>query len=143
MVSAMHQHESATGIHISSPSWTSFSSLTPSHPSRLSESSGFGCPQSQQIPTGHLSIDIFKFNHLLCDSYRSTFSFKKRCTHISYNFYLVYPRVTSCKYHKQVVNNDLKKDKRHFHLGKGPSWCLFIATSTFFPPTPSFFSGNH
>ena len=37
LVSAIHQHESATGIHVSSPSQASLPSPTPSHPSRLSE----------------------------------------------------------------------------------------------------------
>jgi len=38
MVSAIHRHESATGIHMSPPS--------PSHPSRLSQSTGLGFPVS-------------------------------------------------------------------------------------------------
>ena len=42
MVSAIHQHESAIGIHASHPSWTLLSSLSPSHPSRLSQSTSFG-----------------------------------------------------------------------------------------------------
>ena len=40
LVSAIHQHESAIGIHMSSPSWTSLPPPTPSHPSRLSQSTG-------------------------------------------------------------------------------------------------------
>ena len=36
----IHQRESATDIHMSIPSWTSFPTPTPSHPSRLSQSTG-------------------------------------------------------------------------------------------------------
>ena len=38
LVSATCQHESATDIHMSPPSWTSIPSPTPSQPSRLSQS---------------------------------------------------------------------------------------------------------
>ena len=37
----MHPHESTIGIHISPPSWTTPPPHTPSHPSRLSLSTGF------------------------------------------------------------------------------------------------------
>ena len=40
---AIYQHESAIGIHMPPPSWTP---PTPSHPARLSQSTGFGCPAS-------------------------------------------------------------------------------------------------
>ena len=40
-VSAIHQHESAIGIHFSPPSRTSFPSATPIHPSTLSRSTAF------------------------------------------------------------------------------------------------------
>ena len=39
-ISAIYQHVSAIGIHMSPPSWTSFSPPTPSHPSRLSRRPG-------------------------------------------------------------------------------------------------------
>ena len=42
MVSAIHQHEMAIVIHMSPPSWISLLSLSPSYPSRLSQSTGFG-----------------------------------------------------------------------------------------------------
>ena len=35
LVSAIHQHESTIGTHMSLPSWTSLPSPTPSYPSRL------------------------------------------------------------------------------------------------------------
>ena len=38
LLSATHQHESAIGTHMSPPSWTSLPPPTPSHPSRLSQS---------------------------------------------------------------------------------------------------------
>ena len=40
LASAIHQHESATSIHMSPPSWTSLPLPTPSQPSRLSQSPG-------------------------------------------------------------------------------------------------------
>ena len=46
MVSAMNQCEWAIGIHLSPPSWTSLLPLSPFHPSRLSQSAGFGFPVS-------------------------------------------------------------------------------------------------
>ena len=47
LVSAIHQHESAIGTHLSPPSWTSLPPPTPSHPSRLSPS-----PRSE-LPASH------------------------------------------------------------------------------------------
>ena len=46
LVSAIYQHESAVGIYMSSPSRTSLPPPTPSHPSRLSQSTGLTslCP---------------------------------------------------------------------------------------------------
>ena len=44
LVSAVDQHESAIGMHISPPSWSPLPPPTPSHPSRLSQSPGFGFP---------------------------------------------------------------------------------------------------
>ena len=38
--STIHQHKSITGIHMSPVSWSSLLSPTPSHPSRLSQSTG-------------------------------------------------------------------------------------------------------
>ena len=38
--SHIHQHKSATGIHVSPPFWNFLPSPTPSHPSRLSQSTG-------------------------------------------------------------------------------------------------------
>ena len=52
LVSATHQNESATGIHVSPPSWTSLPAPTPSHPSRLSQTLDWAPWVTQQIPTG-------------------------------------------------------------------------------------------
>ena len=46
LVSAIDQHESAPGIHVSCPSWASLPPPIPSHPSRLSQSTGFELPAS-------------------------------------------------------------------------------------------------
>ena len=54
LVSAIRQHESATYIHTSPPSWLSLPSPTTSHPSRLSQSTGFSSLCHTQIPTCHL-----------------------------------------------------------------------------------------
>ena len=44
LVTAIHQHEPATGIHMSLPSWTPFPSPTPSYSSKLSQSTGLSSP---------------------------------------------------------------------------------------------------
>ena len=46
LASAIHQHESAISIHMSPPSWTSLLPPTPSHPSRLSQSTRCELPVS-------------------------------------------------------------------------------------------------
>ena len=46
MASAIHQHELAIGIHICPPFWTSLTSASPSHPSKLSQSTRFELPAS-------------------------------------------------------------------------------------------------
>ena len=46
LVSAIHQYESAIGIHSCPPFCTSLPLPTPSHPSRLSQSTGFELPAS-------------------------------------------------------------------------------------------------
>ena len=54
LASVIHQHESATGIHMSPLSWTPFPSPTPSHLSRLSQHTVLSSLLTQQIPTGYL-----------------------------------------------------------------------------------------
>ena len=46
LASAICQHESAIGIHMSPPSWTSLTPPTPSHPTGFSQSTGFELPES-------------------------------------------------------------------------------------------------
>ena len=55
LVSAIHQHESAIGIHMSPPSWTSVPPPTPFHPSRL----------SQSTENNHIQFN-FLFNIMVC-----------------------------------------------------------------------------
>ena len=45
VVFAIHWHKSATGVHVS-PSWTPLPPPSPSHPSGLSQCTGFECPVS-------------------------------------------------------------------------------------------------
>ena len=53
-ISAIHQRESATGIHMSPLSSASLPPFTPSHPSRLSQSTGFELPAScSKFPQAH------------------------------------------------------------------------------------------
>ena len=56
LVSAIHQHESAMGIHMSPRSWTPSPSRIPSHPSRLSQSAGLNslCPTGICYPRGNI-----------------------------------------------------------------------------------------
>ena len=44
MISTIHRHELAVGIHMSHPSCTLLPPLSPLHPSRLSQSTSFGFP---------------------------------------------------------------------------------------------------
>ena len=53
-VFAIHQHESAIGMHVSPPSWTPLSPASPPHSSRLSQRTGFGCWVIHQTHTGYL-----------------------------------------------------------------------------------------
>ena len=46
MVSVIYHHESATGIHVYPPSWAPLPPPSPPYPSRLSQSTSFGCPAS-------------------------------------------------------------------------------------------------
>ena len=54
LVSAIRQHESVIGIHISPPSGTSLPLPTPSHPSGLLQSAGLSCAGSLLLCAGFL-----------------------------------------------------------------------------------------
>jgi len=60
LVSAIHQLESVTGMHMSFPSWTPFPPPTPSHPSTLSQSTGLSPCVTQNI------LNCYPFFHVLC-----------------------------------------------------------------------------
>ena len=65
LVSAIHQHESAMGIHMSPRSWTPSPSSIPSHPSKWSQSAGLNslCPTGICYPCGnirfHAALSIY------------------------------------------------------------------------------------
>ena len=62
MVSAIHQYESAIGIHEAPPSWTSFTPPTPTLPSRLLQSTGLSSlchtANSQWLSILHMVIYV-------------------------------------------------------------------------------------
>ena len=64
LASATHQHESAIGIHMSPPSWTLLlPSPIPSHPSRLSQSTGLSSlchiENSHSLSILHMVMSMF------------------------------------------------------------------------------------
>ena len=60
LVSALHQHVSAIGIHLSAPSWTSLPPPTPSHPSQRSQSPGLSS-LSHLANSHRQSMDLVSF----------------------------------------------------------------------------------
>ena len=60
LISALYQHESPRGIHMSAPSRTSLWIPTPSHPSRLLQRTSFEPPVSWQISTGYLILHMVR-----------------------------------------------------------------------------------
>ena len=59
----IHQHESVRGTHMSTPSWTSLPNPTPSHPARLSQSTGLSSlcytANSHWLSAIHMVIYMF------------------------------------------------------------------------------------
>ena len=103
LTSAIHQHESDTGIHMSPSSWTPFPSHTPSHPSRLSQSTKLSSVSTKQISisfyimfiflykslnTFHSSFFawLFKSYHWMSQMFNSIFILRltKQCIHITF-----------------------------------------------------------
>ena len=70
LVSAIHQHESATGMHMTPPSGISLSLPTPSHPSGLSQSTRLSSlrhsANSHQLSILYMVVYVFQ-----CDSLHS------------------------------------------------------------------------
>ena len=56
LVFAIHQHESAIGIHLSPPSWNSFPHLTPFYPSSCHRAAGWAPCITKQIPISYLLV---------------------------------------------------------------------------------------
>ena len=71
LVSAIHQHKPATGIHLSPPSCTSLPSPIPCHPSRLSHSTGLSSLCRTANPHG-LSISHAVMSTFPCYSLNSS-----------------------------------------------------------------------
>ena len=67
LVTVIHQHESATGIYMSPPSWASLPGPSPSHPSRLSRSTWL-CSLCHTenfpwVPILHTVMHMFHLTH--------------------------------------------------------------------------------
>ena len=68
IVSAIYQPESVMGIHMPLPFWTSFLPSTPSHPSRLSQSTRFELP----APYSKFPLNRVTLKHKETDQYNIT-----------------------------------------------------------------------
>ena len=77
LFSDKYQHESALGIHMSLPSWTSLPSLIPSHPSRLLQST-----RSSLHHTAKFSLGIYFTYYNVYVSIHPSLSFP-HCAHKS------------------------------------------------------------
>ena len=88
LVFAIHQHESATGIHMSPLSWASLPSQTPSYLSRLSQSTRLN------------SLCQTADSHWLCILHMVMYMFSCYCLNSSHPFPpTLYPQVSSlCLY---------------------------------------------
>ena len=65
MISALHQHELAIGTHMSLPSCNPLSLSSPPHPSRMSQSTSFGFPESySRLPK--IPIPTFYIQQCVC-----------------------------------------------------------------------------
>ena len=78
----IHQHESTTGRHMSPPSWNFLPPPTPSHPSKLSQSTRFELPTSySKFPPAILSMVMYMFQ---CYSFNLSFPlFLSLCPQVS------------------------------------------------------------
>ena len=74
LVSAIHQHESVTGICMSPPSWTFLLSPTPFHPSVLWQSTGSSSESYNKFPLAtyftygsvYVSVLLSQFKNMKC-----------------------------------------------------------------------------
>ena len=74
LIFVMHQHELSIGMHMSSPSWTSFWPPTLSHPSRLLQSIGYSF--LSQIASSHV-LSILHMVVYTCTLKKKTLKAKK------------------------------------------------------------------
>ena len=91
MVFAIHQYELAIGVLVFPPSWNPLSHLSAPHPSRLSQSTAFGCPASYfKLPLSILQMVMYMCNATI--SIHPTLSFfwwvhKSLCLHLKKGYY--------------------------------------------------------
>ena len=108
MVFAIHQHESATGIHVSSPpSWTSLPPLSPPCPSGLSQSTNFGCSASC-IKLALVVYFTYVYHSFLTSHINVYVSFSLACPHIFFinKFSWSFPSILEknfCSGHRQFA----------------------------------------
>ena len=121
LVPSIQQHELALDIHMSPPSWTSLSPSTPSHPSRLSHSTGLSSrphtANSHWLSILHMVIYIVYVSRLLCQ-----FVPPSPCPTVS----------TVCSRERSYWWTDFQVSKRKFVFEKGiASFTLRCKTQIF------------
>ena len=87
LVSAVHWHESAIGIHTSPPLWMSLPTPTPSHPSRLPQSTGYELPASYSkfhwLSALYMIKHMFQLKHVFLQPWFRVPSGSLDCQHLA------------------------------------------------------------